>query len=119
MILKPIDSVDVRALSIAQVEAYLQEAGWKKIVPVNPRALPYEGPLDIYGKPITVVLPASKEFVDADRRLNEVISVLSKVEAITPARLVQVMLSDGTRQTRVRTRSVMVKKPKEKSAVSG
>ncbi len=119
MTLRPLETADVHALSIAQVEAYLQKAGWKKTISVNPRAIPYEGPLDVYGNPIMVIVPASKDLIDADRRLDEVVNILSKIEDLSPARLVQAMQRDGeTRPRRVRARTVAVKPARHKSTAS-
>ena len=93
MELRMIDGVE--NLSIDSIEKYLQQTGWAKGVSVNSRALPYEGPQDIYGKPITVVVPARKTIIDADRRINDVVRTVAGIESRSPESIVEAIAKLG------------------------
>jgi len=77
----------VDKLSIEDVEKYLSAKGWSKVATPNPHALVYAGPEDIYGEPITVVLPASKMLYDASDRLTQTIHTVAKIEGRSAVQL--------------------------------
>jgi len=87
MTTSPAKTITLKNISIASVERYLREKGWSQVPTSNPKALVYAGPKDIYGNNITVVLPASKTFIDAERRLSEAIRTIAIVQDISPSRV--------------------------------
>lgn len=76
------------------VEAYLQNKGWTKVTPTdpnkaNPNVLVYRGGSDVEGNPLTVILPARPDLIDAKRRVSDVVRFLAALEAKSPRHMVQ------------------------------
>lgn len=91
-------TVRITNLSIQGVESYLRTTGWTKVAtPTNPNALVYAGPLDIHGEPIIVVLPAHEDLTDANRRMNEVVRTVAKIEGKSPRHVAMEIVGRGLR----------------------
>ena len=69
--------------------AYVEKNGWQKTKSKYPNALAFHGPLDIYGKPLLLVLPARETLLDAELRLNDAMRTLAVLNATTPEQMAQ------------------------------
>ena len=67
-------------LTVADVQAYLLNHGWRLHPFPGPELLVFEGPHDDDGEPIIQVLPSSERLRDYRMRLGELLGALSVIE---------------------------------------
>lgn len=100
---------------IQQLEAikrFLLLKNWI-VLSMNESAIVFEGPVDDIGNPATLILPASAEFVDAERWVVKALNLLAAIEDIPVAELKEKILL--TRSDFVRPRILT---PDNQSSIS-
>jgi hypothetical protein len=65
---------------VADVQAYLEDRGWRLQPFPRPELLVFGGPLDDDGEPILQVLPSSESLRDYRMRLEDLIGALGIIE---------------------------------------
>ena len=70
----------VQAVRVVDLRAYLLSKRWRLAPHKDPRVLCFEGPLANDGMPLVQLMPASANYRDFTRRIEEILEVLSSVE---------------------------------------
>jgi hypothetical protein len=70
----------VQQVRVADMRSYLLDHGWKPKPSPRPQIDLFEGPLDDDGKPIVLLVPATKKGRDYFQRIIELISSLAVIE---------------------------------------
>ncbi len=77
--------------------SYLQKHGWKQREQNHPLRLWFEGPLDDHGEPFLQLVPAVSHVADYRRRVEELVTVLGKLEDRHPTKVLDEMLENQSR----------------------
>lgn len=70
----------VATVRVADVQAYLQQRGWKLRPAPRPRQLAFEAPTDSALGPAILYVPASEQSADYSQRILEVVTGLAEIE---------------------------------------
>lgn len=83
------DDPFLQEISIDDIHAYLLETIWTNVEQPNSRLIVFEGPRDNKGKPVTLILPRNKDFIDSNERIADAINLIAAIERTTPYKVVQ------------------------------
>ncbi|MBU0768996.1 MAG: hypothetical protein KJ687_07890 [Proteobacteria bacterium] len=73
-----ISSTLIYTITPDQVSSFLQRKGWHKVEYANKNLMVFVGDVPEYGKDLSVVIPAQKDFADYPVRLRECVNLLSQ-----------------------------------------
>ncbi len=71
-------------LRLEDLQAYVEETGWRDVKYPSDRLLVFEGPENDDGNPLLLSLPTRRGFRDTDDRLLDAINLLAAVEQTSP-----------------------------------
>jgi hypothetical protein len=78
---------------VEHVRSYMRAHGWQARPSKRPDTILFEGPLDDSGKPLRDHFPASEEFSDFGRCVEDLIRMLSTFEKRAPEDIIAEMLA--------------------------
>ncbi len=88
----------IEQVRVDHVRAYMLNHGWQAHPSQRRDTILFEGPLDDAGKPLRDHFPATEDFSDFGRCVEDLIRMLTKLEKRTPEDIIAEMLNNGHQQ---------------------
>jgi hypothetical protein len=83
------DGGEVVSIGIPELALFLHKSGWKRVPHPNERLLVFEGPVDDFRKPLKIVLPASDDYVDSTRMIDQALSLVADLKETSTVEVIR------------------------------